>query len=90
MTDSTEQQFHEADAAIDKAIVAFIGKIKSTALQWEAVAPAYVVERALLLVCNEMTKLIDDPGLAERMGPAMAKLSNALADFRDSRFDDRG
>ena len=65
MTDSTEQQFQEADAAIDKAIAAFIGKVKSTAVQWEAVAPAYVVERALLLLCDEMTKLIDDPGLAD-------------------------
>ena len=64
--------------------------IKATAVQWEAVAPAYVVERALLLLCDEMTNLIDDPGLAEIMGPAMVKLSNALADFRDSKFEDRG
>jgi hypothetical protein len=90
MTDSTKQQFEEANEAIDKAIVAFIGKIKSTAVQWEAVAPAYVVERALLLLCDEMTKLIDDPELADLMGPAMVQLSNALADFRDSRFEDRG
>ena len=90
MTDSTKQQFEEANEAIDKAIVAFIGKIKSTAVQWEAVAPAYVVERALLLLCEEMARLIDDPDLADIMGPAMVKLSNALADVRDSKFEDRG
>ena len=90
MTDSTSQQFQEANEAIDKAVVAFIGKIKSTAVQWEAVAPAYVVERALLLLCEEMARLIDDPDLADIMGPAMVKLSNALAVFRDSSFDDRG
>ena len=90
MTDSTSQQLQEANEAIDKAIVAFIGKVKSTAVQWEAVAPAYVVERALLLLCEEMARLIDDPDLAGIMGPAMVKLSNALADVRDSKFEDRG
>ena len=59
-------------------------------MQWEAVAPAYVVERALLLLCEEMARLIDDPDLADIMGPAMVKLSNALADVRDSKFEDRG
>jgi hypothetical protein len=38
----------------------------------------------------EMARLIDDPDLADIMGPAMVQLSNALADFRDSRFEDRG
>jgi hypothetical protein len=36
-----------------------------------------------------MTKLIDDPELTNSMGPAMLKLSNALADFPDSRWEDR-
>jgi hypothetical protein len=40
-------------------------------------------------LCDEMTKLIDDPDLANSMGPALVKLSNALADFRDSRWEDR-
>ena len=53
--------------------------------KWEAVAPAYIVERVLLELCKEMTRLIDDPGLADIMGPAMVRLSNALADFRDPR-----
>ena len=86
MNDSTKRQFQEADAAADKAIAAFIGKIESMSGKWDAVAPAYILERVLLRLCDEMTKLIDDPDLANSMGPAMVKLSNALADFRDSRW----
>ena len=86
MNDSTKRQFQEADAAADKAIAAFIGKIDSMSGKWDAVAPAYILERVL---CDEMTKLIDDPDLANSMGPALVKLSNALADFRDSRWEDR-
>jgi len=89
MNDSTKRQFQEADAAADKAIAAFIGKIKSMSGNWDAVAPAYVLERVLLGLCDEMAKLIDDRELADSMGPAMVKLSNALADFRDSRWEDR-
>ena len=38
------------------------------------------VERVLLALCDEMTKLIDHPNIAEHsMGTAMMKLSNALA-----------
>ena len=87
MNGSTKRQFQEADAAADKAIAAFIGKIESMSGKW--VAPAYIFERVLLGLCDEMTKLIDDPDLANSMGPALVKLSNALADFRDSRWEDR-
>src|SRR6478672_2990075 len=89
MNDSTKRQFQEADAAADKAIAAFIGKIESMSGKWDAVAPAYILERVLLGLCDEMTKLIDDPDLANSMEPALVKLSNALADFRDSRWEDR-
>ena len=50
--------------------------------KWDAVAHQHIVERVLLALCDEMTKLIDDPDLANSMGPALLKLSNALADFR--------
>jgi len=89
MNDSTKRQFQAADAAVDKAVATFMSKIESMSGKWDAVAPAYVVERVLLVLCEEMSKLIDDPDLANIMGPAMVKLSNALADFRDSRFEDR-
>jgi hypothetical protein len=89
MNDSTKRQFQAADAAVDKAVATFMSKIESMSGKWDAVAPAYVIERVLLVLCEELTKLIDDPDLANIMGPATVKLSNALADFRDSRFEDR-
>ena len=36
MNDSTKRQFQEADAAADKAIAAFIGKIESMSGKWDA------------------------------------------------------
>ena len=69
---------------------AFIGKIESMSGKWDAVAHQHIVERVLLALCDEMTKLIDHPDIAEHsMGTAMMKLSNALADYRDSRWEDR-
>ena len=41
MDDNTERQFREADAAVDKAVDAFIGKIESMSGKWDAVAPAH-------------------------------------------------
>jgi hypothetical protein len=52
--------------------------------KWEAVAPAYIVERVLLALCTETSKLIDESKIA---GPATLKLSIALA---DSGIRDRG
>jgi hypothetical protein len=57
--------------------------------KWEAIAPAYIVERMLLTLCTEMTKLIDDPDLANSIRPATIKLSKDLAGYRDSRFEER-
>ncbi len=58
MNDSTKRQFQEADAAVDKAVAAFISKIESISGKWDAVAPAYIAKRVLLSLCDEMTKLI--------------------------------
>ena len=85
MADNTERQLREADAAVDKAVADFISKIESMSGKWDAVAPAYILESVLLVLCEEMTKLIDDPDLANVMGEAMLKLSDALADYRGSR-----
>ncbi|TMJ57891.1 MAG: hypothetical protein E6G79_11175 [Alphaproteobacteria bacterium] len=83
--DNTERKFQEADATVDQAVAAFISKIKSISGKWDDVAPVYIVERALLELCDELTKLIDDPGIADSIGPATLELSNALANYRDSR-----
>jgi hypothetical protein len=67
MDDSTERQFQKADAAVDKVVEAVIIKIESMSVKWDAVAPAYIVQRVLLALCEEMTKLIDDPDLADEV-----------------------
>ena len=86
MADNTERQFQEADAAVDRAVAAFVIKIERMSGKWQAVAPAYIVERVTLALCEETSKLIDD---SETASPAMLKLSNALADYRDSRAEER-
>jgi hypothetical protein len=88
MDKNTERQFQAADAAIENAVTAFMSKIDQMLGQWEAVAPMYIVEGTLQALCDGMTKLIDDPIMAGIAGPAALKLSNALADYRDSRPDE--
>ena len=90
MDDNTERQFREADAAVDRAVAAFIIKIDSMSTKWDAVSRQSIVERVLPRLCDEMAKLIDHPDIAKHvMGPAMMKLSNALADYRGARWQDR-
>ena len=86
--DDTERQFREADAAVAEAVAVFISEIESMSGRWEAVAPAYILESVLLTLCEELTKLIDDPDLANVMGEAMLKLSDALADYRGLRGEE--
>ena len=71
--DNTERQLREADAAVDKAVADFISQIETMSGRWDAVAPAYILESVLLALCEEMTRLIDDPDLANVMGEAMLK-----------------
>jgi hypothetical protein len=40
------QRSYPADATVDEAVAAFIRKIESMSGKWDAVAPAYIVERA--------------------------------------------
>jgi hypothetical protein len=45
----------------------------------------------LLELCEKLTKRLDAPDLASSLiGQAEIKLSNALADYRDSHARDRG
>jgi hypothetical protein len=82
MDKNTDRQFDAADAATEKAVTAFMGKIEQLLGRWEAVSPAYIVERTLLALCDDVAKLVDKDH--PTAGPATIKLSNALADFRDS------
>ena len=45
---------------------------------------------SVLALCDGMSKPIDDPVLADIAGLAELKLSNALADYRDSHPSERG
>ena len=89
MSNSTERQFREADAAVKRAVTVFVREIKPMLGKWEAVAPAYVIERLLLALCTEMSKLTDDHVVRDFAQPALTKLSNALADYRDTRAEHR-
>jgi len=87
MSDITERQFQEADAAIQRGVTDFMSRIERLIVKCEAVAPAvapaYIVERLALALCAELSKLIDKSKLDA--GDATLALSNALADYRDSR-----
>jgi hypothetical protein len=89
MDKNTGRQFQAADAAIESAVTACMSKIEQMIGRWEAVRSTYIVEGTLLALCDGMTKLIDDPILADMAGPAGLKLSNALADYRDSLPSER-
>jgi hypothetical protein len=86
MDDRTERQFQKADAAVDQAVAAFMSEIEPMLGKWEAVAPQYILEHVLLALCTEVSRLVDESKID---GPDTLKLSNALADYRDSRWEDR-
>ena len=83
-TTEPNDSFRRPDAAIDEAVAAFIGQVESSLGKWDAVAPTYMIQRVLLALCVEMSEFTDDPVVRDYAGPALMKLSNALADYRDS------
>jgi hypothetical protein len=89
MDKNIEQQFQAADVAVERAVERFLAEIEQMTGRWESVAPSYIVKRTLLRLCDSMTKLIDDPIIANIAGPAAVKLSNALLDYRDSLPSER-
>jgi nucleotidyltransferase/DNA polymerase involved in DNA repair len=48
--------------------------------RWDDVTAQYILERMLLELCEELPMRID----TQSTGPATVKLSNALADYRES------
>ena len=87
------EQFRAAEAAVEQAVRGFRRRLENifdqSAGEWPGIAPSYILEAALLKLCDEMILLADDPRLVDRVGPATLKLSNALADFRDSGWFER-
>ena len=76
-----EKQFQEADAAVTRAVSAFVSEFESMWGKWKNVAPAYVVESALLELCTELSVLA--PEIKTVAGPETVKLLDALAAYRD-------
>ena len=79
-----EKQVQEADAAITRAVTAFVSEFESMWGRWENVAPAYVIESTLLELCTELSVLSAD--IKTVGGPATVKLLDALAAYRDSEL----
>jgi hypothetical protein len=88
---NADRQFREADAAIKRTVGTLMNSIKQMMGLWESVAPTYIVQRVLLELSEELPKLVDDPVLADHiLESAELKLSKPLADYRNSRQEERG
>ena len=79
-----EKQVQEADAAVRQTVSAFVSEFESLWGRWENVAPAYVIESALLELCTELSVLA--PEIRSVAGPATLKLLDALAAYRNSEL----
>ena len=84
--DDKANQFDKADSAVARMVDAFMARTESMFGKLEPAYATYILERMLLILCHRMTRLIDNPNLAEHLGPATLKLSDAMADYRDSRL----
>jgi hypothetical protein len=83
-----DRQFDEAHAAVTRAAATFVSEIESMFGKWEdVVAPSYLVEVALMDLSTALSELTDE--FKDTVGPATSKLLDALADYRDSRPQDR-
>ena len=71
-----DRQYDAADAAIERVVTAFIGRIDKMMGQWDEVHPWHVLERLLLRLCDLLSRLIDTSG---KESEAAIKLSNALS-----------
>jgi len=93
-TRRTERQFREADAAVERAVAALIRRIDrieerhATTDGWDGVPFQIIEELMLLKLCDALAERLD--GRRTQIPPAILKLSNALADYRDSHWEDRG
>ena len=83
-----EKQVQEADAAVTEAVTTFVSEFESMWGRWKNVAPAYVIESALLELCTELSVLA--PDIKKVAGPPTVKLLDALAAYRDSELTTAG
>jgi hypothetical protein len=74
MSKSVDQQFRQADIAIERAVAAFMSAIDHMMKRWDEVTAQYILDRVLLELCEELPIRID----TQSTEPATVKLSNAL------------
>ena len=67
-----EKQVQEADAAVTRAVTAFVSEFESMWGRWENVAPGYVIESTLLELCTELSVLAADIKTLARTGDSEA------------------
>ena len=89
MSKKIEHKFDQADTAVEQTVTAFMDRVDRLMMRWECVSPDYVLERTLLELAEQLAKRIDEPHSCPH-GPATIRPSNALADYRDSRGEERG
>jgi hypothetical protein len=82
--------FETADRAIDQAAKGIAAELKKLLdLDIEPVSMTYRLEGLLLALLEDHDGLALFDKFYVQPGPATIKLSNALADWRDARFQDR-
>jgi hypothetical protein len=87
MSASTDSQYEEINAAITQTVTDFTSEIDLMVANSDAVPPTYILAAALMDLCSGLANLGDE--LAPAVGPATRKLLAAMADYRDSRLEDR-
>ena len=86
MTADINQEFKEANAAIEEAALVFVEKIVEQFGKRVEVRPSYILETALL----ELSELLSPVGdhLKPALEPTSLKVLDALAAYRDSQVED--
>jgi hypothetical protein len=84
----TDRQTLAARAAIRRAVVTFMRSIDRLETRRGPIASDLIEEWVLLELFEALNKRLQ--GRAVRLSDAMLKLSNALADCRNSRSENRG
>jgi hypothetical protein len=84
---SRERDFHEADAAVTRAVTTFVSELEEMFGRWEIVSSSYILESALLELSEGVSEWADN--LKTEVGPATLRLFDALAAYRDAPEEDR-
>jgi hypothetical protein len=79
------RESEEISAAVGRAVTMMMSAIEGTMERWEKTAPQVIVEFALIDLCEQVPDLVE----SLEMGPATKKLLAAMAEYKDSQFEDR-